>query len=182
MNRKTILGIAILILSITGSLFAFDDDCKNNKDWYGSFTNAVVLGEGDAAATYVEQLQLLADGTAILYASYYLETPVLGSSTPGYGRWTCRDDGKIAATVLFGNFGPYPPEVGGIGPTLHYHVRATQLFSISGPDSITAQSTAYRVYPRGDDPTDANGGILLPPSQTPKIWTRLKVGEADLDQ
>lgn len=183
MNKKTILGIGILMLTLTGSMFAFDDaDCRSNKKWFGSFTRTAVVGEGPAQAPYVEQLQLLGDGGAILYASYYLETPVLGSSTPGYGRWICREDGKIAATVLFGNFGPYPPEVGGIGPTLHYHVRLTTLFSLSGPDTLTLESVAIRYYERGQDPGDPTGGILLPPSPSSTVYNRLKVNEADLGQ
>lgn len=185
--KKTILGIGILMLTITGSLFAFDDvDCKSDKKWQGSFTRSVLVGEGPAQALYAEQIQFLADGTAILYATYYLETPVKGSSTPGYGRWTCREDGKIAVTVLFGNFGPYPPEIGGIGPTLHYHVRLSALFSISGPDTLNRNLAVARIYPRGTDPNadpnDPNTGFLLAPDPTQATYDRLNVSNADLGQ
>lgn len=181
-NKKTILAICLFTLFTATPLLAVDNPngpsaCRDKQDWAGSYYRKAIYG----GIPFAEQFQFFEDGSVILYGTAYLEQPVTGTSSPGYGRWKCRQDGKIVATVLFGNYGP-DPNGGGIGPFLHYHARVTALFSIVDDETLMRSAVAWRVYPRGVDPTDPNGGDLYPVVSDPISYTRLTVSTNDLDQ
>jgi hypothetical protein len=171
------IATCLLLFSFSLTAFGMDDNddrtsCKNNKSWTGSYSRPVEID----GVKYAFQVQFSADGLVTAFGSYYEErTLSTGTSTPGFGKWKCRDDGRISATIIFGNYG-YPespiPEL-----TLFFHARTTTLIAITDANTLTQLSTVWRTYERGEDPTDPNGGTLQPINVESSVFTKMTVSD-----
>ena len=179
--------VALLAFMVTPAFADKENEgCKTGK-FVGSYTLALpnqdVFGNGSVLHTYLFQLNLHSDGTASQFNTAAPDFMInTGSTSPAIGSWTCRRDGKLVVTLIFGLYDP-------TGPTpnttyadiqLSAHFRSTYLFSVEDNNTLTRISRRNRVYTANQDPSDPNGGTLGHLSSAVFVWKRLVASDADL--
>ena len=60
------------------------------------------------------------------------------------------------------------------------HFRATYLFSVTDKNTLTRIQVRTRRYNPRQDPTDPNGGVLLPLNTDVLVFNRVVASDADL--
>lgn len=188
--KNTMFALVVLSVLMVTPAFA-DVGCKNSK-FVGSYVKAVpfhdIWGDGSGLDhTLIFQLNLNNDGTVFEQFSGLPDLMLSsGSGTASVGSWQCRNDGKLVVTVINTAYLPTSdPALHGIPNVpvdllLFFHSRTTYLFSVTDGNTLTRIQARSRRYAPAEDPTDPNGGTLLPLNISTIDYKRLVASDADL--
>jgi hypothetical protein len=183
--------VLTLLLAFIGTPTFANPGCKNGN-FVGSYTTPStfpdIWGDGSGVKhTFALQLNLHSDGTVYQEFTGFPDIMLsAGSGTPSIGSWQCRNDKKLVVTIITSGYIPTndAPAHGVVNvPTdliLAFHSRITYLFSVTDDDTLTRVQARTRRYAPADDPTDPNGGTLLPLNTTSVVYKRLVASDADL--
>ena len=187
--------VAFVVLLVFMVTPAFPQGTCRSGAFVGTYTNVFTYtdlwGDGSNVVTVVlNQLTLHSDGTARFDSTGF---PLLmlsfGISTAQIGSWTCRNDGKLVVTLLFGVLAPttdaknHPstvPDPPPVDLSIFGHTRVTFLISVTNANSLTITQTRRRHYNPTEDPTDPNGGRLTPLNTDVVVYQRVVASDADL--
>jgi hypothetical protein len=157
-------------------------DCKKGA-FFGTYIrkefNVDVFGNGTVIHNYIYQLTLHPDGTVNqIYTGGPDYMITFGTVSPFIGNWTCRSDGKLVVTMIFGQY----LSTGAGDITSVGHIRQTVLFTVTDDNTLTRTQSRTRFYDTTQDPTDPNGGTLSSLSTATIVYSRMvTTGDADLN-
>jgi len=192
-------GVAFFALWMLTVMPAFSQGnagCKSGK-FIGSYTTLItfsdVWGDGTNVLNQtIRQLTLHSDGTASQEDTAAPDLMLSGGTfSLEIGSWKCRSDGMLVVTLIWANYiptndalnhpgatvTPIPPPVDII---LSGHGRATYLMSVTDANTLTRIQARTRNYDQTQDPTDPNGGVLLPLNTDVLVFNRVVASDADL--
>ena len=194
LKNVVIAFFALVVFMVTPAFPQGLAGCRNGM-FVGSYTTLITFPDiwGDWTNLLnqtILQLNLHSDGTA---TQEFSGAPLImlssGTETPRVGSWTCRSDGKLVVTLIFARYFPtndavnhpvatqIPPPVDLL---LGGHFRATYLFSVTDKNTLTRIQVRTRRYNPRQDPTDPNGGVLLPLNTDVLVFNRVVASDADL--
>jgi hypothetical protein len=197
MSKLKSVLVAVVLLSAFLVTPAFSDvlgGCKTGL-FIGSFNALVtypdIWGDGSNVENQtINQLTLHIDGTATQTKTVSPDLMLsLGFGWSEVGSWTCRSDGKLVVTLIFGGYRattdavnhpatvPNPPPVDLL---LVEHEKDTYLFSVTDANTLTRIKFRRRDYSPTEDPTNPTAGTLEPLVTDVVVYKRLKASDADL--
>jgi hypothetical protein len=197
MSKLKSVLVAVVVLSVFMVTPAFPQGiagCRSGM-FIGSYTTLITFSDlwGDGTNVLnqtIRQLTLHSDGTASQEDTAAPDIMLSGGTfSSQIGTWTCRSDGKLVVTLMWGNFTPtndihlgatvtpIPPPVDII---LFGHTRATYLFSVTDANTLTRIQARNRNYDPTQDPTDPAGGVLGRLRTNLIVYKRLVASDADL--
>ena len=197
MSKLKSVLVAVVVLSVFMVTPAFPQGiagCKTGK-FIGSYTTLVTFPDVWGDGTFVlnqtiRQLTLHGDGTANQEDTAAPDIMLSGGTfSSQIGSWTCRNDGKLVVTLLYGLLAPttdaknHPstvPDPPPVDLSIFGHTRVTFLISVTNANSLTITQTRRRHYNPTEDPTDPNGGRLTPLNTDVVVYQRVVASDADL--
>jgi len=191
--RDVLVAFAVLLVFMVTPAFS-QGTCRSGM-FVGTYTNVFTYtdlwGDGSNVVNVVlNQLTLHSDGTARLNSTGFPDLMLsFGIAPSQIGSWTCRNDGKLVVTLLFGVLAPTTDAKGHLSTVpdpppvdllIFGHTRVTFLISVTDASTLTITQTGRRHYHPTEDPTDPNGGRLGPLETDEVVYKRLVASEADL--